>query len=79
MIGDLQKLLTAERLPSISGTGYGSFVEQSIATYMLIAPGMHPRDTMDNSIRTNISNIYNALESRSRTPGPDSTHRLKEG
>lgn len=78
-IVELQREISADRLRTIAGTDYGAFVEGSIARHMLIAPGASPRDTMENSIRTNIANIYSALDSQSPTPGPSLTHHTKEG
>ena len=59
---ELQQTITAATLHAISDGEYGAFVESSVAKHMLMAPGVRPRDTMANSIRTNVSNIYRALE-----------------
>jgi cyclase len=78
-IAQLQKAITAERLHTITETGYGAFVESSIARHMLIAPEARARDTMDNSIRTNIANIYNALGALPPKASHTTPQHSKEG
>jgi cyclase len=77
--GELQKSITLDRLRTISQSDYGAFVEASLAKHTLIAPGAHARDSMENSLRTNIANIFDAFDSSAPKAGSHSSGHKKEG
>lgn len=61
-VDQIQASLPPDKIASLRDGNYGEYITEGSLKYRIVEPGITPAEILANSVKTNITEIYNALE-----------------